>query len=281
MKKTLTVLLLLFANTTVLASEGVEKSKNTKVENATSEAFFSALPLYPEKKDKKPDLTIIQSLLRDYHGEITRLTTTPIKGLYQVMIGSTTYYVSDDGRFLLKGDMIDLSTLTNLSREQQQLFRKQEIQAIAKDDMIIYPPKGEVKHVVTVFTDVDCQLCHFMHENIFYYNGLGIEVRYVLFPVRGLQSSSYQRLQAVWCADDKKLALDRLNSGSEVKSEECESPLKRSYDTGLRLGINSVPTIILEDGTTVSGFIAPDNLLGILQQEDQGENGQILELSHK
>ena len=46
--------------------------------------------------------------------------------------------------------------------------------------MIVFRPE-EVKHSITVFTDIDCGYCRKLHREISAYNDLGIEVRYMFF----------------------------------------------------------------------------------------------------
>ena len=80
-----------------------------------------------------------------------------------------------------------------------------------ESEMIVFGPRppAEVKHTVTVFTDVDCGYCAKLHREMAGYNELGIEVRYMAFPRAGVGSNSYRKIVSVWCAEDQQDAMTR------------------------------------------------------------------------
>ena len=48
---------------------------------------------------------------------------TAIPGLYEVLIGGQVLYLSEDGRFALQGDLLDLSTHDNLTENRRGELR--------------------------------------------------------------------------------------------------------------------------------------------------------------
>ncbi len=118
---------------------------------------------------------------------------TPLPGIYQVVYGGEIFYFSAKGRYMLRGDLIDLKTKTNLSEQTRSKTRKAALARVKKDSMIVYPAKGETKHVLTVFTDVDCPYCRKLHEGMAEMNEFGIEVRYLAFPRAGIGSPTFKR----------------------------------------------------------------------------------------
>jgi len=108
---------------------------------------------------------------------------SPVDGWYTVHKGSIVAYVSEDGRYLLQGDMIDLDNQVNLSEQARNEGRREAMSTVSDEQAIMFSP-AEVKHTVTVFTDVDCTYCRKLHSEIDGYLAEGIEIRYMLYPRR-------------------------------------------------------------------------------------------------
>ena len=51
------------------------------------------------------------------------------------------------------------------------------VEALEPATLIVFAPQAPVKHVVTVFTDVDCPYCAKFHLEVPELNALGVEVR--------------------------------------------------------------------------------------------------------
>ncbi len=215
-----------------------------------------------------PNLGLIRNVLGNRYA-IGSILQTPVKQLYQVNIGSEIYYIDDSGRYLLHGDLIDLETQANLTEDNRDSVRLEALQKIPESDLIIYPAQGRTRYVVTVFTDVDCPYCQVLHDYLDEYTRRGIEVRFAAFPQAGMYSLNYRKAVAVWCAADRRQALDRASQGLNIPMSECESPVQEQYMTGMQIGVNSVPSFVLDDGTLISGFVAADNLLRMLEERDK------------
>ena len=196
---------------------------------------------------------------------IDSISATQYSGLYEVVVGSKLFYVTPDGNYLLDGDLYDLKTQNNLSEARGNGLRKQLINAVAEKDMIIFGPKS-AKHTITVFTDIDCGYCRKLHSEIDSYIQMGFRVRYLSFPRAGIGSSSYQEAVSVWCAKDRNKALTLAKRGSSLPSRTCDNPVAREYSLGQRLGVRGTPTIILEDGRLIPGYVPAGKLLQIVKQ---------------
>ena len=111
------------------------------------------------------------------------ISVSPVDGWFTIQQGSIIAYVSDDGRYLLQGDLIDLEQQVNLSEQSRNNARRDLIATLKDEDAILFSP-ADVKYSVTVFTDVDCTYCRKMHSQINGYLDNGIQVRYALYPRR-------------------------------------------------------------------------------------------------
>lgn len=189
----------------------------------------------------------------------------PVEGLYQVRYGAQVFYMTEDGRYLLEGSLVDLKDRRNFTAEARSAGRKAAIDAIPEDQMIVFGPK-KPKHTITVFTDIDCPYCQKLHHEIDQYAAQGIEVRYLFFPRAGLGSASYDTSVSVWCAKDRKAALTRAKNGEKIEHKTCENPVADQFKLGHQLGVAGTPAIILEDGELVPGYQPAAELAKALDQ---------------
>jgi len=192
------------------------------------------------------------------------LQPSPIAGIYELSRGAEVTYVTADGQFLFTGDLYRVSKsgdFPNLSAQRRNELRKELLAGLPESQMIVFSP-AQPKYTITVFTDPECPWCRRMHSQIAEYNRLGIKVRYAFFPREGMDSSAARTLDAVWCSKDRKDALTRAKLGQPVKAASCGvTPTKRSYELGHRIGVESTPNVILEDGELIPGYLPPRDLL--------------------
>ncbi len=200
-----------------------------------------------------------------------RLEPSPVPGLYEVVYGPQVFYISKDGRFVVDGDVVDVKQGKNLTEELRSAGRLKLINTVDPANMIIFAPK-HVKHVVTVFTDVDCPYCRKMHSHIDEYNQYGIEVRYLAFPRTGLNTPSYFKAVSVWCAADRKKAITEAKLGEAVPMRRCNNPVAHQYSLAEKLGVTGTPTLILEDGSVLPGYVPPKKLSQYLDGKLQADN---------
>ena len=197
--------------------------------------------------------------------EITRIKPSPIPGLYQVMLGTEMIYLSEDGRYILQGDLIDLGEKINLSEQEREVARKRVLESIPPSETIDFAP-GAARHTVYVFTDITCGYCQLFHRDMAELNGRGVAVRYLAFPRAGVDSESFRDMESVWCAADPNEAMTLAKGGRPVKPAQCDNPVQRQYELGQTLGVRGTPAIYLENGRELPGYVPPDDLLQALQQ---------------
>ncbi len=187
-----------------------------------------------------------------------------LEGLYEVAYGAEVFYVSEDGRYLLNGSLMDLSTGKNLTENKRSVGRLSLIKTMDEENMIVYSPK-EVKHSITVFTDIDCPYCRRMHQEMAELNEQGIEVRYMLFPRAGVNSKSYNKAVSVWCSDDRLQALTDAKAGKKVDEKTCDNPIDEHMALVEKLGITGTPTSVLADGRVIPGYVPVARLGPVLE----------------
>jgi thiol:disulfide interchange protein DsbC len=203
----------------------------------------------------------IEKLLPEY--KIDSINKTPVSGLYEVVMGPQVIYVSEDGRYMVQGRMIDLANREDLTEPRKAAARTQVVNKIGEDKMVIFAP-AKYDHTVTVFTDIDCGYCRKLHREIADYGAEGIRVRYVFYPRAGAGSSSYKEAVSVWCSDDRKQAMTEAKSGKKLGAKSCKNPVKEHMELGELLGISGTPAIVLESGDMVPGYVPAKRLSAML-----------------
>lgn len=198
--------------------------------------------------------------------EPKNINRSPVDGWFTIHQGSIIAYVSEDGRYLLQGDLIDLDNQVNLSEQRRNTARRDLLATLGDDDAILFSPT-DVKHSVTVFTDVDCAYCRKLHSQIDEYMDKGIEVRYLLYPRNGPASKAWSTSEEVWCAKDRGEALTLAKLDREFETSQCDaSTITDHYGLGRDIGLSGTPAIVLEDGTMIAGYLPPAQLSMRLQQ---------------
>ncbi len=70
----------------------------------------------------------------------TKISATPVEGLYEVIVGSQVVYMSADARYMIEGDLFDLKTKRNVSEEAKSVIRLAAIDKLGSDNMLVYKP---------------------------------------------------------------------------------------------------------------------------------------------
>ena len=201
--------------------------------------------------------------------EPDHVVETPLDGVYEVRFGSVIVYLSADGRYMLRGDLMDLDARRNFTEEARQSTRAEAVGALGEASMIVFAP-DTVKHTVTVFTDVDCGYCARLHRQMADYNRLGIRIRYTAFPRAGIGSPTYDKMVSVWCAADQHTAMTDAKAGMSVEAVRCDNPVSDHYEAGQAIGVTGTPAIVLESGELIPGYVPPQELASRL---DEGGSG--------
>lgn len=195
--------------------------------------------------------------------EITEIRHSPVDGLLMVRSGASIFYVTKDGKNFMVGDLIEISKERenwNFTEAAQREVRADIISALPNSELVVFPETAEKIGTVTVFTDIDCIYCRKFHSHIQEINGLGIEVRYAAFPRQGPGSDSFQKAINVWCSEDRTASMTKAKSGEDLPKLSCDNPVADQFALTRTLGITGTPTMILDDGTKIVGYLLPKDL---------------------
>lgn len=216
------------------------------------------------------DQAAIQQIMSKLPGlSADEISEGPVEGLYEVIMGSQVAYVTADGRYLIRGEIIDVETSVNLTERRLNTARTKMLASLSDEDMIIFEPEN-VEHTITVFTDIDCGYCRKLHREMEDLHSEGIRVQYLFFPRSGPDTPSWQKADAVWCADDRNEALTNAKAGAPLPPASCaDTPIASQYKLGKDVGLRGTPTIVTETGELIPGYLPAKQLVARLQQAKQ------------
>ncbi len=197
--------------------------------------------------------------------EIDDVSPTPINGLYQVVIGSDVIYMTRDGNYVIKGEILDLEERRNLTEDVRAGSRVKILGSIKKEDYIEFS-SNNMQDAIYVFTDVDCGYCRKLHLDVPELNSLGVSVRYLAYPRAGVDSAAGHEMSNVWCAKDRQKALTAAKNREHVEPIPCDDPVAEQYALGQKLGVRGTPAIYLQNGRTLPGYMPPDEIIKQLKR---------------
>lgn len=196
--------------------------------------------------------------------DTSAVKATPLPGLYEFIADGRVLYISADGRYIVSGNLIDMEKKENLTELTQRQVTKKIIDAYDEKKMIVFSPEGKTNHTITVFTDVDCPYCSMLHKEVPKLNEAGIAVRYMMYPRAGAGSPTFNKSISAWCNKDQKTAITVAKEGGTVEPKTCDNPVQEQFDLGQAIGVTGTPTLVLESGKVLPGYVPAAQLIDLL-----------------
>jgi thiol:disulfide interchange protein DsbC len=211
------------------------------------------------------DAAVRATLQRTFPNAVPELRKAPVGGLVEAAIDGQVYYVSEDGRYILGGPLIDVTANRNLTEE-----RLAQVNAIPFDKLnlewSIKLTKGKGERRIAIFEDPDCPYCKALEKTLQEIDNLTIHI--FLFPIDQLHPEAAARSRAVWCAPDRARAWSEImRSGAVPKGPaDCANPIGDIAVFARQHRINGTPTMVLADGRRLVGAVPRAALEKELQQ---------------
>lgn len=217
----------------------------------------AALPLTAAADQDK-----ISESLQQVGLQVQQVSASPMQGVSQVLTDRGLFFMSDDGRYLIAGNVLDLQNWQQVRGQQVPTNLKDQLMApiivdklaATKASTIEYKAPNE-KYVVHVFTDPSCGYCRKLHNEMKDYLKAGITVRYLAYPRAGVSSETGLQMQHIWCAKDKQGAMDNAKEDKKVAKAMCQNPVASHYELGQFIGVTGTPAVIMPDGQLVPGYM--------------------------
>jgi len=205
------------------------------------------------------------------------ISDSDVPGLLEVNFDGTLLYATEDGRYLIQGDVYDVMKKVNVTEQARALKRAAAVELLDAETMVIFEADDTDTEIrtVTVFTDIDCGYCRKLHREIAEYNAAGIRVQYMFFPRSGPDTASWYKAESVWCAEDRNEALTRSKAGEVLPEADCGStPVEEHYELGLAVGVSGTPALMTESGVMIAGYMPADQLRERLDMLAKVESAQ-------
>jgi thiol:disulfide interchange protein DsbC len=213
--------------------------------------------------DSQPTEPVIEKVLEQLGvtSKPSELPAAPIPNFLEIRRGVQVLYISSNGDLLINGDILSLANETNLTERSRAAARVELIATIPRKQRIIVPAEAHARGQVVVFVDADCPYCRALHERLAAFTAQGFEVHLLFYPRSGPSSESYDQAIAVWCASDKKSALEAVLNGVALPTASCQHPIDEHYALAGALDLKGTPAVVTPDGEIRYGVVDVDELL--------------------
>ena len=189
--------------------------------------------------------------------QIDEVRTTPMKGLYEVRIGTDLFYTDAQGNYLIQGELIDTKARRNLTEDRLNKLTAVDFKALPlQDAFTIVHGKGERK--LAVFEDPNCGYCKRFERDM--QNVDNVTIYLFLYPI--LSPDSAEKSRNIWCAKDRAAAWqDHMLRDKTPTAASCDTAaLQRNLAFGRKHKITGTPTLIFADGSRVPGAIGAQDV---------------------
>lgn len=210
-------------------------------------------------------LVFVQNKLRQLYPKthFSSIKSTPIEGIFEVVMGPNTAYVDASGRYFMFGHLFDMVKQKDLTGPIAQEAGRQEVARIdfnklpVKDAFVRV--KGNGARKLAVFSDPDCPFCHKLEQELTKVDNVTIYT--FLYPLASLHPDATRKAVAIWCSPDKvKTWDDWMLNGKEIPKATCDNPIARNEALGNSFNINGTPTLIAADGRMMPGALPAERI---------------------
>ena len=204
--------------------------------------------------------------------KIDEVRPTPMKGLFEVRIGTDLFYTDAQGNYVIQGELIDTKARRNLTEDRINKLTAVDFAALPLKDAFTVV-RGDGKRKLAVFEDPNCGYCKRFERDM--QNVDNVTVYMFLYPI--LSPDSAEKSRNIWCAKDKAAAWhDQMLRDKSAPAASCDtSALQRNLAFGRKYKITGTPTLIFADGSRVPGAIGAQEVekrLAEASSESAGSN---------
>lgn len=182
------------------------------------------------------------------------ITSTEVKGIYEVYTGNQLYYYMPKDDVILYGSLVNKGGV-NMTRES---FLKKMAQKMAKLPLDSALKIGNGKTTLVEFIDPNCHFCRESHKFFAQYKDLTIYA--FLFP---LSKESADKVKHILCSKDVAKAFDDALNGKldNTKLTACtdkkvDETAKTHMQLASQVGLRGTPLFYIK-GQVVDGFDKP------------------------
>ncbi|WP_281742663.1 DsbC family protein [Polynucleobacter yangtzensis] len=186
------------------------------------------------------------------NAKVKSVSPAPVSGLYEVLVGNDIFYTDASGKYLIQGEIIELSSGKNITEQRQA-----DLNRIKWSDLT---PANAIKNVrgngsrqLAVFSDPNCGYCKRLEKSLQQLDNVTIYT--YLIPI--LSPDSAQKSKQIWCsADPYKAYMDWMINGITPSGKaDCSTPLDKNMAFAKTYGVTGTPTLFFTDGSRFPGAV--------------------------
>lgn len=199
--------------------------------------------------------------------KLDAVVPSPIPGLYQVIAGNAVVYVDASGDHMIVGRMMDTRTKEDLSTAAIDAHYAVNFNSLPFGEAIEIV-KGDGSRKMALFADPDCPYCQRLEQEDMR-SMTNLTVYLFLFPLEQIHPHALADSKAIWCSPDRASAWTNwmLNHTPIPGGGSCANdPIAKIAALARTLHINATPTIFLQNGHRIGGFIPLPQLNKLMAQ---------------
>ena len=210
--------------------------------------------------------TLEKNLKKEFPQVPTKiLGDTPIKGVYELLVGDTIVYTDENARYFFVGNLVDFKNKQNLTAKREEALTKIDVNTLPLEQAIKHV-KGDGSRTLYVFSDPDCPYCKKLEKNMTSVDNVTLYT--FLFPLKNLHPNAETVAQQIWCASNPYEAWEdyMILNKAPTTTANCDNPIQKNIALGRSLNITGTPTLFLADGSRISGALDAEDLNKLLDQ---------------
>ena len=201
--------------------------------------------------------------------KVDAINKSSVVGIYEVVVGRKIFYVTEDGKYLFFGNLVDIASKKSITEQRVQELSKIDIKQLPLD-LAIKSVKGNGKRTLYIFTDPDCPYCQMLEQQVIP-KLTDVTIYTFLFPLP-MHPNAMSNSKKIWCSKDRSAALTSymVDKKPLPANMSCDtSAIDKSIKIGTDIvGIDATPTIILSNGQILQGLMQPDQLSAEMDKAD-------------
>ncbi len=207
--------------------------------------------------------------------KVASIAKTGLSGIVEVVVdgaqGPMVIYADDKGEYLLAGDLLDVKSRRNLTRERMDKLTEVKWDSLPLNQAIKVV-RGDGKRRLAVFSDPDCPYCKKAEQEFAKLDNLTVYVFPYPLP---MHADAGHKSKLVWCSKDRAKAwLDLMLRGKLPEGKDsCDNPVDENLELGRKLRIDGTPAMFFPNGKRVPGYVEAKRLEALLDEASGVKTG--------
>lgn len=199
---------------------------------------------------------------------IKEIRPTPLENIYEVIVNDSDIFYSDaDGKYLFFGNLVKVENgkRIQLTEERVNQLNTVDFSKFNFKDALV-KKVGNGKDKLVTFEDPNCGFCKRLQPELEKLNNVTIYT--FILPVLGPKSEEASK--AVWCSKEPLKSWEEYfkTAVAPKVDKKCDtSALDRNLAFARKYKINGTPTMFLENGRRLPGFLPADKIMEAMSQK--------------